>query len=429
MPLRIIHGISIPHNKNTKDMQTVSFEKPDYVILPMNQHIGAGCTPIVKVGDRVRLGQKIGVSTARISAPIHASISGTVREIRDVTLPNGYISPAVVIENDKDDDSVDPSVVPPVIDTYEQFVDAVNESGLVGLGGAGFPTHVKFRYDDLDRIQDLVINAAECEPYITGDYRQIMEDPEEVLYGARLVMEKLQIARCHVAIEKHARASADYLAGFLREDDPIRIHLMPNRYPKGAEKVTIFETTGKVVPAGKLPADVGVLVMNVTTLAQLGHYMRVGMPLIRRRVTVDGDGIREPKNVFVRIGTPISAIAEFCGGIKETCNIILYGGPMTGMPAASADLPVLKNTGALLFFTEKALPEPSACIGCCRCIDACPMNLQPGPMESAFDHHNKAELAALHPELCINCGSCSYVCPAHRPLAYKNQLAKAYLKE
>ena len=422
-------GIDLPHYKNTKDMQTVSFEDPDYVILPMSQHIGVSCTPLVKVGDRVLVGQKIGESQSRMSAPIHASVSGTVKEIAHITLPSGFVSDAVVIENDRADDSLHPSVKPPVIDSYEQFVDAINESGLVGLGGAGFPTHVKFRYEDLDRIEDLVINAAECEPYLTGDYRQIMENAEGVLNGIRLVMEKLSAKRCFIAIEEHARASADHIQKFIREGEKITVSLLNDRYPKGAENITIYETTGKVVTQGTLPADHGVLVLNVTTVANIWDYMTTGMPLIRRRITVDGDGIREPKNLFVRIGTPIKDVAEFCGGMKLNCKKILYGGPMTGMPAASSDMPTLKNTGALLFFSQKALPDPSPCIGCDRCATVCPVNLLPRRLEQAYDRRNKEDLMKNHLFYCINCGSCTFVCPAHRQLAFKNQLAKALAKE
>lgn len=393
----------------------------------MAQHIGAPCEPCVAVGDKVKMGQKIGDSEAFMSAPVHASVSGVVKEIRDVMNVFGRLCKTVVIENDNKNEMFE-ELEPPKIDSREDFIKAVRESGAVGLGGAGFPTHVKLAYNrDKVKIEYLLLNGAECEPYITSDYRELMENSDNVLAGIDLIMKKLEIPKAIIGIEEDKLAAIDKLTKLCVRYPNISVQKLPGAYPQGAEKVLVHSLTGRVVEEGKLPSDVGCIVMNVSTAGFIYGYIKTGVPLIRRRITIDGNIVNNPANFFIPVGTLLHSIVGFADVRKQPDRIVL-GGPMMGSCAFDPDTPLGKTNNAVLLFGDTAAVQPTACIRCGRCVRACAASLMPTELEQAFDARDVKELQRLKVNLCMNCGACSFVCPAKRNLAEKNQLAKDFLR-
>lgn len=393
----------------------------------MAQHIGAPCEPLVQAGDYVKVGEKIGDSSAFMSAPVHSSVSGFVKEIKEVVALNGRLCKTVVIESDNRM-QLSSEIKPPVINTREDFIAAVRESGAVGLGGAGFPTHVKLAFDpEKTPIDTLLVNGAECEPYITSDYREIMENADAVLGGIRLIMKNLDIPRAIIGIEEDKPEAVEKLRKLTAPMPAIKVVKLPMGYPQGAEKMLVHSLTGRVVKEGGLPSDVGCVMINVSTAGFIHSYMRTGMPLIKRRITVDGNIVNAPSNFTVCVGTPLHEVisaASLCG---EPDKVIL-GGPMMGACAFDPDAPIAKTNNAVLLFSNAPIYKQSPCIRCGRCVRACPMNLMPTELEHAYDTRDAAALSRLKVSLCMNCGACSFVCPAKRQLAEKNQLAKDYLK-
>ncbi len=425
------NGITLAHNKGTQDSATVKIPLPKTVRLPMSQHMGAPCEPCVQKGDRVLVGQKIGDSNAFMSTPLHSSVSGTVTDITDYLLANGRVCKAVTIETDGEQ-KISPEVYRPVVNSRESFVAAIKQSGCCGLGGAGFPTHIKLNVDTgKTPIDSLVINAAECEPYITSDYRELIERPEDVLDGINKVMKYIGIKKAYVCIENNKpKAIKDFTQRTATRSD-ISIVTLKASYPQGAEKVVAFSATGRVIGEGELPSAKGIIVMNVSTAGFISRYLKTGMPLVERRLTLDGDALRTPCNVFAPIGTPVSELISFADGSTEAIGKLLSGGPMMGMCLYDFDTPVCKTNNAILAFTEKAIKpkdEQTACIHCGRCLRACPMKLMPTEIERAYEAKDKERLKKLKVNLCMNCGSCSYVCPAKRNLAETNQLAKEFIR-
>lgn len=427
---RDLPGVRVRHSKNTSEGATILLETPERVIIPMQQHMGVPCEPLVKKGDAVLMGQKIGESREYFSVPIHASCSGTVAEIAVYHSPTGSSCKAVVIDTDGQQ-SLDPSLHRPEIASQQDFIQAVRESGLVGLGGAGFPTFVKFAYKDIDRVHTLVVNGAECEPYITSDYRAFLEDTEHIVEGVRLIRKYLTIDQVYIGIEDNKPAAMEVMEKAFAPEDHVTVVRLKSLYPQGAEKSIAYAAGGVVVEKGKLPADCGVIVANVSTVAFIGKYSRDGIPLISRRVTVDGDCVKQPGNFRVPLGTPIRFLLEQCGVGEEDYAKALMGGPMMGTPLTSVDAPVIKNNNGITLLSEKVarLAEPTACIRCGRCIRVCPMSLMPARLEKAYDRRDMESLEKLCVDLCINCGCCTYTCPAKRHLAQKNQLAKQLVRE
>ena len=425
-----LRGIFVKHLKNTAEEKTVSMPVPSTVTIPMSMHIGAPCEPLVKMGDLVKVRQKIGESNAPFSAPIHASVSGKVKQVTEFRNALGTVSKAVVIEADGEQ-AISEEIKVPVINSREDFINAVKESGVVGLGGAGFPTHIKLNPKNLDQIDTLVINAAECEPYITSDYRECMESPEDIIEGINVVKKWLNIKNAYIGIESNKPASIKLLGELSEKHEGIDVVELKAQYPQGAEKVIIYSTTGRIVNDGQLPADAGVIVLNVTTVSFIAKYLKTGMPLVSKRLTVDGTGANKGMNVIVPLGTPIKDVFEFCGGLKADCKKILMGGPMMGIAVPDLEQPIVKNNNAIIALNEKdATPaEETDCIRCGKCVYACPLNLMPAALEKAYDARNAESLVAHDVNLCMNCGCCSYVCPAKRNLAQKNQLAKMFVRQ
>lgn len=426
---RIRGGVSAPHRKHTAECETAAMPPPARVVLAMSQHLGAPCEPVVQAGDMVAVGQVVGDSDSPVSAPIHASVSGTVSAVTDILLPGGRTTRAVVVDSDGEG-RVHEGVRPPVVETREDFLRAVRASGLVGLGGAGFPTHIKLNPKNLDKVDTLIINAAECEPYITADYRECMENSWDIVSGVQTVMEFLETRRVFIAIERNKPAAIAELskiaASVSRPGREVIVKSLPARYPQGAEKVLIAACTGRRVPPGRLPADVGCVVMNVTSAAFLSRYMKTGMPLVDKRLTVDGGAVARPGNVRVPIGTPVRDVLAFCGGLKRPAHKLLMGGPMMGLALMDDSLPILKQNNAILALTEKESAdfEPSPCIRCGRCVEACPMHLVPPAIAAAYRNGDAAAMEKLDVASCMECGCCSFSCPAHRYIVQTMRMAK-----
>ena len=427
-------GVKVAHHKNTAELEVVRIPTPSKVVIPMQQHIGTPCEPVVKVGDEVAVGQLIGDSDKFVSAPIHASVSGTVTAIGDIKMPNGSVSKAVTIESDGEMRLWE-GIKPPKVETREDLIKAVRDSGLVGLGGAGFPTHVKLNFPPDKNIDTLVVNAAECEPYITVDYRECMENSWDILSGVYALKELLGFKQVIIAAEDNKPEAfkvldkiADHDADI---DDSVKLMVLESKYPQGAEKMMVQSATGRRVPPGKLPADVGCVVMNVASVAFISRYLKTGKPLVSRSLTVDGSAIAAPKNVRVPVGTDIGEIIDFCGGFKgEPCKI-LTGGPMMGLAIVGTDLPVLKQNNAILAFTadDAVLKPETDCIRCGRCVAACPMSLMPTNIVKAAKIKDVDALKRAGVTVCMECGSCAFACPAGKPLVQHMRLAKAILRE
>ena len=427
-------GVSVSHNKNTAEMEAVRIPVPAKVILPMQQHIGAPCSPVVKVGDVVGVGQLIADSEKYVSAPIHASISGKITKIGETPLPNGVISQSITIESDGEMRPFE-GITPPTVSNREDLLKAIRASGLVGLGGAGFPTHVKLNNPPEKPVDTLIVNVAECEPYITVDYRECMDNSWDILSGIFTLKELLEIKNVIIAVEDNKPAAIKELKKIADNshdtDHSVNVMVLKSRYPQGAEKVLVQATTGRKVPPGKLPADVGCLVMNVATVAFTARYLKTGKPLISRSLTVDGSAIANPKNVRVPIGTNVGDIIDFCGGFKTEPYKIITGGPMMGLAIIGTDLPVLKQNNAILALAEKTrgIKRERDCIRCGRCADVCPMDLMPTLIARFAKVKDVEKIKQTGVLVCMECGSCSYACPSGIPLVQYMRLAKTQLAE
>ena len=434
MAFSLLHGVHVPHRKNTDQLLPVSMPAPSTVTIPMSMHIGAPAKPVVKVGDLVKVGTLIAEAGGFVSAPIHASVSGKVTKITDYLLSSGTTVPAVVIESDGEMTPAE-TVIPPVVNSRESLLEAIRNSGVVGLGGAGFPTHVKFNVDP-DRIEYLVINGAECEPYVTSDTRTMLDRVADMKRALLAMNEYFGIKNIVIGIENNKKAAIKSMMSLMKEmaaEGKCRftVKALPAVYPQGGEKVLIYHTVGRTVPVGKLPIDVGCIVVNCTTLAAIGSYLETGMPLVAKCVTVDGGAVKEPKNAIVPIGTAMADVFDFCGGLTETPDKVVYGGPMMGITVPDTTAPILKNTNAILALTKKEtkLPKTTACIRCGSCLNTCPFSLSPAQIARAYDKRDAVALDALSVNACMECGCCSFVCPANRPLVQTNKLAKQFLKE
>ena len=427
-------GVKVDHHKNTAGCEVVRIPVPKQVVLPMQQHIGAPCVPTVKVGDTVAVGQVIGDSDKFVSAPIHASISGTVTAVGNVKLPSGVMAQGVTIESDGEMRLYE-GLKAPEVNNKEELCKAVRESGLVGMGGAGFPTHVKLNVSDDKHIDTLIINAAECEPYITVDYRECIDNSWDVCSGIKTIKELLNIPNVVIAVEDNKPDAFEILHQIVDKengaDASIKIMQLKSVYPQGAEKMMVQSATGRQVPPGKLPADVGCIVMNVTSIAFIARYLKTGKPLVSRSMTVDGKAIAEPKNVRVPIGTSFADVVEFCGGFKDEPVKIIAGGPMMGMAITDINYPISKSNNALLAFSKEdaKIFRETDCIRCGRCAAACPLSLVPTKVVRDSKAKDVDALLKDGVMVCMECGSCAYSCPAKKPLVQNMRLAKSIIRE
>ena len=434
MPFFKLGKARIPHRKNTADSTPLRMPPPAEVLIPTVMHIGAPAAPLVAPGDAVFVGQKIAEAGGYVSAPIHSSVSGTVKGIENLMRSDGRTVSAIRIESDGLM-TPDPSIEIPKAESFDEFSAAVRASGIVGLGGAGFPTSVKLDAEKKGLIRTVIVNGAECEPYITSDTQTMLHDGADIYDGIMLLKRFISAQEFIIGIESNKPACIEKMRMLFAEEEchDVRVEKLPSTYPQGGEKMLIYNLTGREVPEGKLPADVGCLVMNVTTLAFIGRYFRTGMPLVEKCVTVDGSAVLHPKNVICPIGTPIEALLSFAGGTAEDVGKVLYGGPMMGIAICNVSDPILKNTNAITVLSARdSLPKPTTpCIHCGRCVSTCPMRLDPTQYSKALNLPSDEMFVLLSEEklgLCIECGCCSFVCPAGRPLVENNRIAKAKFK-
>ncbi|MDD5886282.1 MAG: electron transport complex subunit RsxC [Oscillospiraceae bacterium] len=426
-------GVHVAHHKNLAKTPVVRMPAPATVVLPMSMHIGAPCEPVVKKGDPVKVGQLVGDSDKFVSAPIYASVSGTVKSVGPVRIAQGRTVTAVTIESDGKMEDAEFEV--PEVNTKEDFLKAVRKSGLVGLGGAGFPTHVKLNFKPDAKVDTLIVNIAECEPYITVNHRECLEHTNDILEGLCDIKKWIPFENIFIAIEDNkpdaVRAIQKAMASKKEWNGLAKIVMLKSSYPQGAEKVMIHAVTGRKVPPGKIPADVGCVVMNVESVTCLARYLRTGKPLVSRSLTVDGSAIKEPKNLRVPIGVKVQDVIDYCGGFKADPYKVFMGGPMMGITLDDLNVPVVKNNNAIIAFADGAMKvkKTRACIRCGRCVQACPMSLEPTKIERKAHLGDVEALKKAGAMVCMECGSCAYACPSGRPLVQYMKLSKQLIRE
>lgn len=422
-------GVHVPHNKELTEKRPLEHAKePSIVYIPLHQHTGAPCEALVNVGDRVKVGQKIGQSQAFVSAPIHSSVAGIVKSITTITTPTGMNSACIVIESDGTNEMDESVKAKGSLDklSSKEIIDIIKEAGITGMGGAGFPTHVKLSPPPEKKIDTVILNGAECEPFLTSDHRLMLEMPEKVVFGLKAIMKALNVENGFIGIENNKMDAVDALKAVIKEEDKIQIVTLKAKYPQGDEKRLINAVTGRVVPSGGLPMDVSCVVNNVSTAKAIAEAILEGKPLYERVVTVTGNGVNEPRNIIVKIGTKFQEVIDQCGGFNGEPGKVIMGGPMMGLAQFSTEVPVIKGSGGILVLTEKeALAEKvSPCIKCGKCLEVCPVSLQPLNI-SAYSLKKNFEGAEKYRALdCVECGACSFICPAKRPLVESIRFAK-----
>ncbi|MBO5407978.1 MAG: electron transport complex subunit RsxC [Clostridia bacterium] len=418
------------HKHLTESKAIVSLAPPKEVVIPMSQHIGAPCKPLVGVGDIVTMGQKIGEPTGFVSVPVHASVSGKVIAVENRPHTGLGTCMAVVIENDFCD-TVAETVKPVDVDklSAKELIEAIKEAGIVGMGGATFPTHIKLSPPEGKQADCVILNGAECEPFLTADHRVMLERPKDVIDGLKIMMKILDVKKGYIAIEDNKKDAYRLTKEECKAEADICVMLVKTKYPQGSEKQLIDSVLRREVKSGQLPIDAGVVVQNVASAAQIAVSLRQsGMPLVSRVVTVSGSGVETPQNFLVRIGTPLSHLAEAVG-VKEGIKKVLAGGPMMGVAQYTLDAPVIKGTSGLLFFTEKEYHhyEPQSCLRCGRCVQHCPMRLMPFMIMANAELNNLDEAVKYGLKDCMECGTCSYICPSRRHLVQTIRVAKSQL--
>ena len=427
-------GIHVEEHKYTRDCPVEVLPEPGTVKISMNQNIGAPCTPVVKNGDYVRIGQIIGdVPNDILGCPVHASVSGTVTDIEEIRVSSGALEKVIVIQNDGKDET-DPSVVPFTGSirelSSEDITERVRCAGICGMGGAAFPTYAKIN-SARGKAEYLIVNCAECEPFITADHRLLLEYPEEVIRGVKILMRATHAPKALIAVEDNKMNAVKRLCKLCEKDSLISVKVMKTKYPQGDERQLIFALTGRELPAGKLPADAGCVIFNAHTCAAVYKAIATGMPSVRRIITVSGDCVATPKNLSVPVGTAASYLVEYCGGLVKTPEKMISGGPMMGQAQWDFDMPVKKSTSAILLLSEsysRKPKEPPVCIRCGRCAANCPMRLMPVYIAQFVQHDDMKSAEKYGALSCVECGSCSYNCPGKVEIVQYIRVAKNYIR-
>ncbi len=436
-------GIHPNDNKElTKSVPVVPHIPTETIIIPMRQHIGTPCEPVVSVGDDVLMGQKVGDSDVLVCAPVHSSVSGTVIDIKTYPHPGGGEANCVVIQNDFKD-TLHPSIKPWNLDVSpqsvhkfiddikpEEIVAKVREAGIVGMGGAAFPLHVKLMPPKETPIDTVILNGAECEPYLTSDHRAMLENPRQIVIGALLIKKAVGAKRVVIAIENNKPDAIAVLEQVAADYNLVEIGVLKTKYPQGSEKQIINAVTNRQVPSGALPSAVGVLVSNVDTACSVSKAVVMNMPLIQRNITVSGDAVSRPSNFLVRMGVTFESLFEAAGGFKVEPRKIIMGGPMMGIPQTSLSMPVIKGVSGVLAFSQPETfgKEEGICIKCGKCVDVCPMRLMPNALSMFSENEDVEKLKSYHVLDCMECGSCSFICPQRRFMVQHIKKAKALVK-
>lgn len=424
-----LNSIPVPLKKNTADKPSVRMTDVKTVMIPMLMHQGTPATPVVKMGDLVKVGTKIAQANGELSSPIYASVSGKVTKVCDYLTASGKYVPAIVITADGEM-ATEEGLTAPTVNSKDELLAAIRESGVVGLGGAGFPTHVKLNVD-FENVETLIVNGTECEPYITSDNHVMNERAGDIEFALNAFKKHLGIKHIVIGVGNNKKTSIENMKELASRIEGAEVIALPSTYSHGSEEAIVFHATKKVLPQGKLPVDIGCVVCNVTTIAEIGKYLKTGMPFVERYVTVDGSCVKEPQCVIAPIGVSLEELFAFVGEFECDPERVVYGGPMMGITVPSLSAPVLKTTNSVLALSEKEtkFPKETACIRCGRCTNNCPLGIAPAAIEKAYARKDVEELVALQVTACMECGSCAYLCPAHRPLVQTNKLAKALVKE
>ena len=427
------HGIHPDeHKEATEHLPIARMPFVGRYLIPFSQHAGAPAEPVVRVGERVTRGQVVATPGGFVSTTLHAPVTGTVVDLGPRHHPNGQLVESLEIEADPfSDQRFAPG---PPIDwrslSDEAFVAEIQRAGLVGMGGAAFPTHVKYKVPEDRPISTLVINGCECEPFLTTDHRVMVERPEAIHAGIEIVATRLGVDETVIGVELNKPEAIEALRAAIPSGAPTRVEGLEVKYPQGAEKTLIRALFGIEVPSGGLPLDIGMLVNNVGTMAAVADWFRERRPVIERVVTVGGPGVERPANLIVPVGTPVRAVLDFCGGLRHETREVIMGGPMMGSPLASLDVPVLKGTSGLLAFTdaETRVPAEYTCIKCGRCVDACPQFLNPSRLARLARAGRWEEMERYFVMDCVECGSCSYACPSGIPIVQLIRVAKSSIR-
>lgn len=403
----------------SKDVPIREVRPQGEVVYPLSQHIGAPAKAIVAKGDRVLVGQKIAEADGFVSAPIYSSVSGTVKTIEPRRVVTGDMVMSIVVENDAMFEELGfyPQAQPERL-TRDELIEIIKEAGIVGMGGAGFPTHVKLSPKEPEKIEYVIANCAECEPYLTSDYRRMLEEPEKLIGGLKLMLKLFPNAHGILAVEDNKPDCIALLRKLVKNETNISVKALKTKYPQGGERMLIYATTGRKINSSMLPADVGCVVNNVDTIVAIYRAVAEGHPLIERIVTVTGDAVNSPGNFKVRIGTSYAELLEQAGGFSKTPEKMICGGPMMGFGMFDLNVPVTKTSTALLalLHDDVSAMEPGPCINCSRCVESCPERLLPSKLADAAEHHQDEKFVALGGMECCECGCCSYICPAKRTL-------------
>jgi len=433
MGLTFSGGIHPPDKKElSKDRPITEAHVPQRVVIPLSQHVGAPCKPVISINQEVRKGELIGEPSGFVSSPVHASVSGKVIALGEFPNAMGRMVTSVVIENDGKEEWTHLTDNPDYLKlSPDELKEKIKASGIVGLGGAAFPTAVKLSPPKEKPIDTVIINGAECEPYLTADYRLMLEKPREVIEGLKILMKVLGVNKGFVGVEDNKPDAIRKMREEAKGESGIEVCALEAKYPQGAEKMLIRATTGREVPPRGLPMDVKVVVQNVGTALAVYEAARYGKPLIERVVTITGEGINNPSNLMVRIGTLVSELVKECGGFKNGVGKVIAGGPMMGFALASLDIPVTKGTSGILVIPEEGVihaEDFEPCIRCGRCIDACPMGLMPSMLSVLSEKGRYEEAKEYNLFDCFECGSCAFVCPSKRPIVQLVRLAKSMTK-